>query len=147
MIDNVRRVAELRNALSGLKEERARLEARFEDETKGLSESIELYQKRLEYSEDSLRTAALEQFKLDGNRKPTPGVEVKMFTELTYEPKQALAWAMEHKIALALDKKVFEYIAKQGTPGTEFASVTETPRAQIATDLDKALVEAKVLTT
>lgn len=84
-----------------------------------------------------------------GQPKPqlAPGVTVKMFTVLKYGRDKALAWAAERKIALALDVKAFEGYAKVSDASGRLAQdglepwlvVDEEPRAQIATDLNKAL--------
>lgn len=89
-------------------------------------------------AEELVRGLALDVFMETENTKPAPGVEIKQFTTLTYDHKQALAWALEHRIALVLDKKTFEKIA----PSLEFVHVAKDPRATIATDLDKALAVA-----
>jgi len=52
---------------------------------------------------------------------------------LDYDPKEALKWAMEHQIALSLDKSSFDKFAK-ATP-LDFVTIREEPRAQIAQNL------------
>ena len=41
-----------------------------------------------------------------------PGVRVREMTRLTYDPQDALAWAIEHRLALVLDVKTFEQLAR-----------------------------------
>ena len=84
-------------------------------------------------AETKLRELTLEAYSQTGNKAPVPGVTVKIFQTLDYDPKEALKWALHHEIALSLDKKSFETFAK-ATP-LEFVSITEEPRAQIATQL------------
>ena len=90
--------------------------------------------------EDAVRGLVMDDFMETGDVRPAPGVEVKQFTKYTYDEKEALAWALEHRIALTLDKKVFERIGS----ALDFVEVTKEPRAQIATNLDKALAVAAV---
>ena len=95
----------------------------------------------LELEETELRDAAVIAFKGTGERKPAPGVEVKVFDVFDYLPGDALKWAKEHGLALKLDVGVFEAIAKaQVIP---FVTKRTEPRAQIARDLEKVLETAK----
>lgn len=82
-----------------------------------------------------LRELTLKAYAETGNKQPIPGVGIREVTKLDYDPKEALKWAMEHQIALSLDKKSFEGFAK-ATP-LEFVKVTQEPQATIATDLSK----------
>lgn len=94
----------------------------------------------LEAAEAQLRALAIEHFTRTGERKPTPGVEIKMKTSLDYDAVAALAWAKQTGLALvpeSVDDKALRQIAK-ATP-LPFVTTTETPQAQIATDLEKAL--------
>lgn len=84
-------------------------------------------------AEVKLRELALQIFAETRDKAVAPGVSVKIFEVLDYEPKEAFKWAMAHQIALSLDKKSFETFAK-ATP-LEFVTIKEEPRAQIAQDL------------
>jgi len=84
-------------------------------------------------AEGALREMAIEKYSETGDKAVAPGVAVKIFEVLDYEPKEAFKWAMAHQIALSLDKKSFETLAK-ATP-LEFVTIKEEPRAQIAQDL------------
>jgi len=83
--------------------------------------------------ESAVRETALERYAVDGNKKPTPGVAIRVLTKLNYDPAAALAWAKEHTIALALDKRAFSKIANVDPPA--FVEVTEEPQATIARTL------------
>jgi len=90
-------------------------------------------------TEERVRELALAAY--DGtNKHVAPGVEVKVFTAVEYDSDVALAWAVKHGLFLQLHKTEFERFAK-GSTGTvtEFVVVREELRAQIATDLRKAL--------
>jgi hypothetical protein len=92
-------------------------------------------------AEGSLRAIAVEHFIRTRDKSPTPGVDIKMRSGLDYTLADALAWAKETKLALlpeSLDEKAFAKIASvQPLP---FVTKTETPTAQISSDLDKVLV-------
>jgi len=84
--------------------------------------------------EAKLRELTLLAYAETGNRAPVPGVSVKIFQMLDYDPKEALKWAISHRLALKLDVPAFEKIAK--VEDIPFVIITTEPRAQIATNLD-----------
>ena len=91
-------------------------------------------------AEQALKDMALTTFRLTGEKKPAPGVEVKMFKVLDYIPWDAFNWAVKHSLALQLNIAEFEKIAKVNTP--DFVTITEKPKATIAQDLEKTVNEA-----
>lgn len=63
------------------------------------------------------------------SKKVAPGLSVRVNTKLEYDKAKALEWAIQHKMALALDTKAFETVAKVAPP--EFVKVVEVPTAVI----------------
>ena len=56
--------------------------------------------------------AIREQARIVVQAREGAGVEIKLLQKLAaYTPGEALAWAIEHKMALALDKRMFETLA------------------------------------
>lgn len=104
-------------------------------------EHLAKQKKGLEKAESLLRQTALESYALDGNKAPIAGVIIKEFETLVYDPAVALAWALNHSMALQLDVKAFEKIAKVSPLAC--VSYRGEARAQIATDLTKLLEEKK----
>lgn len=89
-------------------------------------------------AEDAVRDMAVAAWQADPSCKAlAPGVNVRTMTRLVYDDAEAFAWAVKHGLALALDRKVFEGIARVQRPA--FVQVTSYPVACVATDLDKAL--------
>ena len=84
-------------------------------------------------AETKLKELTLQAYEQTGNKAPALGVSIKIFQTLDYDPKEALKWAMSHQLALNLDKKSFENLAK--TTPLEFVTTGEEPRAQIAQNL------------
>ena len=84
--------------------------------------------------EQTLRELTLQVYAETGSKVPAPGVAVREMTRFDYDPKDALKWAMEHQIALSLDKKSFEGFAK-ATP-LDFVKITQEPIATIAAKLE-----------
>ena len=90
-----------------------------------------------EKAEESLRQAALALYQSTGEQHPGPGVEVKVGTKLVYDPSVALAWGWDHRLALTLDKKAFEKIAKASP--LDFVGIEANPYVAIASDLGAVL--------
>ncbi len=96
--------------------------------------------------EANVRALALAAYEADkSNRKPAPGVEIKLFKTITYAADRALAWAREAKQCLVpeqLDVAKFEKAA--AVLDLDFVTIGEAPKPAIATDLEKALSVADV---
>ena len=63
-------------------------------------------------AEATLRDLALDEYMHTGTKTIAPGVVIREAIRLHYDPDVALAWAMEHQLALDLDVKTFEQLAK-----------------------------------
>jgi len=85
-------------------------------------------------AENKLRELTLQAYAETGNKAPAVGVGIRERTILTYDVKIALDWAKAHRMALQLDKKAFEKIAKADPP--DFVKITTEPQATIATNLE-----------
>lgn len=80
--------------------------------------------------ETELRAAVVGAYQADPSSKTVaPGLSVRINTGLKYDPAKALDWAKSHSLALALDKKAFEAIAK--AQPIDFVETVETPSAVI----------------
>ncbi len=87
--------------------------------------------------ENELRTAALYYFQEHEDKKPHPGVTVKMFGTLRYNTDAMLDWAIEHRHSqvLKLNASAFKKLANAiDVPGVVKA---KEPRVTIARDLSK----------
>jgi len=51
-------------------------------------------------------------YQVTGSKELASGVRVREMTRLTYDPQDALAWAIEHRLALILDSKTFDQLAR-----------------------------------
>lgn len=83
--------------------------------------------------ETEVRAAAEDHFKATGEKKPVPGIEVKQFTVVSYDPATALEWARQSGVALSLNKTEFERIAKTGS--LPFVKIDTEPRCTISQKL------------
>lgn len=104
-----------------------------------VAKALDYAQSKLSVVEDELRAAIVAEYKATGNKKPAPGLGIRETSKLVYDADTALTWAKQHDMALALDKRSFEKIAKASPP--EFVSVEVTPSATIATDLSEYVEE------
>jgi len=94
----------------------------------------------LDEAEAQLRNLALAAFARDpDNKAPGPGVGIRVTTNLEYDQKEALDWALKHRFAVTLDKKEFERLARELNTPPPCVTKTERPVATIASDLSKAL--------
>lgn len=88
-------------------------------------------------AEDALRAAGFAEFQATGAKKLPCGLGVRVTTKLEYDPAAALEWAKSHGLALTLDTKAFEKIAKADTP--DFVTLVEVPTVTLPSDSAKLL--------
>jgi len=98
-------------------------------------------------AETLAKQAALETYDETQDKRPLPGVEIKVFHKVYYNPKDALAWCRANAPnLLVLDAKRFEKGIIDGTlldvPGA-VAEIALEPRAQLASDLSEYEEEAE----
>jgi len=89
-------------------------------------------------AEESLRASGLSYYEANPGTKKLPyGVGIRVIETMLYESSDALTWAIEHNMALALDKKAFEKIAKVSPP--EFVTVGEVLTVTLPSDSAKLM--------
>ena len=140
----LRRVQFLRNALTNAKNELADKRNDFAANNADLIDAIAADTAAVEQAEGAARALALAEFQMHGNKKPAPGVEIKMRSEVSYDDFEALTWARATGVAIkyTVDAKVLKAVLPNLEPDVQKrmkAVFTETPQAQLATDLDKVL--------
>ena len=109
---------------------------KWEEENKEQIELVANTKADVEEAEDELRDLTLKAYKETGNKAPAEGVGIREVTKLDYDPKVALDWATEYKMALKLDTTAFGKIVKASP--LDFVKITTEPMATIATNLDEA---------
>ncbi len=92
-----------------------------------LKEDLQTATQRLADGEATLRDLLLTWYLTTGERKAQDYGEVKQTMAVTYDARDALAWALEHRLFLALDTKSFETYClgcapEQLPPGVTLAS-------------------------
>ena len=71
-----------------------------------------LHKQTVHQVEATLRALAVALYQSTDRKEIAPGVKVREMTRLIYDPQEALSWAMAHQMALMLDVKTFEQLAK-----------------------------------
>jgi hypothetical protein len=142
--DDIRKLADLRD-------EYFKLDTQLEmSRQKWLEENADLILKRsalddqIKTEEVFIRKFAVDTYVNTGNKKPAPGIQIKIVEKLTYDEAEGVKWAIENnapgvlKIAKAKFNKAMKGEAAKGAAPL-FVKMTKEPQAQISTDLRKAL--------
>ena len=138
MRDEARAVAEAREKSEELSAILAARRRQFDESVAELADFVSEARIAVSLAEDKLRQAALAHYAENPGTKKLPfGVGVRVVSSLEYDSAAAFAWAIEHKMALVLDKKVFESIAK--TSAIPFVTTSETVTVTLPTDTAKLL--------
>lgn len=135
--DQVAVVARLRAATAKANDQLTAKRERFNREHATEIDQVALCRRDLEAAEAALRQAVLDAYQATGATRVGPGVTIKIYTRVGYDPAQALAWAREHDLCLALDVHAFERIAKGGA--IDCVTLRQEPGVTLAADLGAAL--------
>src|SRR3990167_4290150 len=133
----IRVVARARDNKVSLDELKKRRLKEWEETNAALLSDIANNSAFLTDAESGLRELTLQAYAETGNKAPAPGLGIREIIELRYDLKQAFDWAIKHTVALQLNKKEFEGIAKSKTPPPDlnFVETAVIPQATIAVDL------------
>lgn len=140
LTEAVRNLHATRQSKADLDDQVRALRAAFDAEHAELLASQKMLTDQVSEQEAQVKALGMVAYESSLSTSPVAGVTVKLFKTMAYDPKAALAWAKEKKMALvpeALDVKAFDKIAA-ATP-LDFVTYDSEPRVQIATDLAKAL--------
>jgi len=110
----------------------------WENDHAGLLLSERQAQAAEERAEAELRALAEAHYDATGEKRPAPGVEIKIVTRVEIsDPVAALTYAKKIDLCLLLDEKTYKLLARsQDVPGTTRADV---PQASVSRNLDAAL--------
>ena len=133
LLEQIKAVAQARKIKEGATKAKVETFVRWEEEHKDVIEAAEEAEETVKEAEALLRELTLQAYAETGDKAPAEGVGIRERTVLTYDGKVAFDWAKSHKMALQLDKKAFEKIAKADTP--DFVKVSTEAIATIATEL------------
>jgi len=132
------RVARLRERHAEMVATRRRMETAWEMQNKPFLDCVGVSALELAQTEELLRLAAVDSYTATGNKAVAPGVSIRVPEKLEYDAGEAFRWASSHGVAVALDVKAFEKVAKAVERGLlPFVKFSETPQAAIAVDLSR----------
>jgi hypothetical protein len=134
--NKVQKLHDLRQAQADVKDTIEDLKLEWERSNASTLQQADEINKEIETLEEEIRAERVDLW--DGEDKSKIlGIGIQERTQLEYDGDQALRWAIHHELALKLDKRKFESIAKDGD--VDFVVVRHVPTATIATDLGKYL--------
>lgn len=147
--EQVETVAYLRRVSAELQWQLREARQAFETEHQDLINHAGEAGSALARAELDLRKAALFTYLANGDKRPAPGVAIRMVKQVEYDPDEAVRWASTsgHLSVLSLNVAAFKAAAKKLADaghgfGLPFVTITDGPEATIATDLAKALGES-----
>lgn len=112
MKDKILELVKLRNEQEELSENYKEAFKSFTDNHAFLIDHRKVINDKVAALELSIRADAVEGFQKDGEKQREFGVGIRITKSFNYDSKVAFDWAKSHKLALQLDKKAFESIAK-----------------------------------
>lgn len=136
--EQVVRVHRARARHEALRAEVVSRRAAFEADNAPTIEEMKVAEADVNAREHALRALTVSHFNVTGETTPVPGVAVKLFTTLDYDPVDAFQWAQEKGLAIkppSLDTKAFEKVVAALPEKPAFVRTIQTPNAQIKSDL------------
>ncbi|APU89172.1 hypothetical protein Rctr71_054 [Virus Rctr71] len=107
----------------------------FESETASLRMSIATEKAVLEDAEKKLKEVSVRMYLETGQKQLPFGIGIRAPLKPGYDATEAFEWALEHKVALALDPRKFEEHA--ATERLEFVEWREVVTVTLPTDINK----------
>lgn len=143
MRDLLERLHRGRLNLANLEAHAAEAKRQFEENHAGLFQQKAVASLEVDEATLAVRKAGITAFRETGDLAPAPGVKIVMRNRVEYDVEEAKRWAMNHRMALTLDTREFEKLAKAAPANFDFVQIYQEPGANIATDLGPALDEVK----
>lgn len=110
----------------------------FKQQHKTQIEGLHNTSESLAKAEEDLRSEAIKEYKTTGEKKLFGGVGIRILKKLSYDEHKAYVWAVNKQMAIKLDKKAFEKMAKAAPEHvSDFVEFKEEPQATIPTEIGK----------
>ena len=110
-----------------------------------LIQDAKVHAAAVDSAEVALRAVAVQEYEHTKEKKPAPGVEIKLYKEYVIDEVAGLAWAQQKELCLIPAKLDLAAIKKLATvQPLPFVLIDEVPRVTIATDLSKLDLGAEV---
>ena len=139
LLNQIKVVAEARIIASDSTKRKQESYQEWQETNKELLDTASMDAVRVADEEAKLRELTVKAYNETGNKKPAPGVAIREISHMMYSLEAAFEWATEHKMALSLDRKAFEGIAK--STQIDFVKVVTEAQGTISQDLSQVLAE------
>lgn len=113
---------------------RLQAQAQFEADHELLFSDLREMEGELLSAHLELEAKTLAWFEATQEKKPVKEVQVKLFKVIDYDPKEALKWALDKKMAVVLDKKEFGKLMDIARELPDFVNIRFEPRVQFASN-------------
>ena len=145
--DKLKELAEANLRLANLKEQRECVEEERQKspwyaQMQSILEDMALETETVDALRSEINALTIDDYLQTGNKKPAPGVGIRINTSLLYDSGRAFDYCVANLTeAIVLDKKVFEKYAKgvSEVKPLDFVTIEEKPTATIASDLTEYL--------
>lgn len=130
-------VRECRKAYDDLKAQTFALEAELNVKYRQLYDARNAALSKVSEEEAFLRELTVTAYLADGNKKPAPGVGIRMVKTVEYDRHEAYLFALKSGTCLSLDAKAFEAMIKKADPLAvpSWVKIMDAPQATIAKEL------------
>ena len=99
--------------------------------------ALDLANQDVQRAEAAVRIAAVETYFATLNKKPAPGVQIRLYRGIDYDPVQLLTWCKTNAPTLVVESLKDGFLqAVKNLPGAPI-DITDEPRPQIAADLSQ----------
>ena len=133
--DQIQKVRELRALHVSMKMGIDKKRAAWEKENEKLLTSEAACRKTLTEEEARLREFALTAYQETGDKKPAPGVGIRIVKVCEFDPTEAKKWAVSIGACLALDETAYKAALTKGIFDCMPGTVKEVPQATISKEL------------
>lgn len=133
--DQIRKVRDLRALHVSMKMGIDKKWAAYVKENEKLLTSEAACKKTLGEEESRLREFTLATYQETGNKKPAPGVGIRIVKVCEFDPTEAKKWAIEKGACLMLDETAYKAALTKGIFDCMPGTVKEVPQATIGKDL------------
>ncbi|MEE9525052.1 MAG: hypothetical protein V3V78_00415 [Candidatus Woesearchaeota archaeon] len=129
MKEKIIRLKELREQMEKLNARKKAANEKYLTDNNELFSEVEKLAGQLTQTEIEIKEMALNEYSETGEKKLKFGVGIRIMKKLEYEEAEAFAWAKEHSMALSLDKRSFDKIARADP--MDFIKINEIPQATL----------------
>lgn len=140
LLEAVKQLAELKAEAAQLnnelKAEVDNLIATHRVQNKERYDRLDELQVNIEALTNAVKEEAIKRYEATGEKKPAPGIGIRIVRKLSYSEADAIRWAMsigKPEKYLSVKKRAFEKVAKAVEP--DFVTIREERQVTFATDL------------